>query len=221
MLFVTGDVHADIKDFTGRKFGRLKKDDAVVVCGDFGILWDGSDAEKKVMKALGKKKYKTLFIDGAHENFDLLNSYPISNWNGGRVHVLSGNLIHLMRGEIYDIAGKKVFVFGGGESLDREMREPGKSWWADEMPTTEEMQRGADNLANAGWQVDYIFTHEPPTAFKRFFDPDDKNLNALNIYLDIVREKCSYTKWIFGSSHRDRRYASNSEAVFTGVVRLN
>lgn len=37
-----------------------------------------------------------LFIDGNHENFEQLNSYPLDVWNGGKVHSIDSNLIHLM-----------------------------------------------------------------------------------------------------------------------------
>ncbi|MDR3644919.1 MAG: hypothetical protein P4M02_07590, partial [Clostridia bacterium] len=85
LLFITGDVHADIKEFQSRAFGRIKKNDSVIVCGDFGILWDGGKEEQKKIKSIGKKRYKTLFVDGEHENFDLLLKYPVTEWNGGKV----------------------------------------------------------------------------------------------------------------------------------------
>lgn len=220
MFYITGDVHADLKDLESRDFGRLKKDDMVVICGDFGILWTGDKAEQKNIRMLGRQKCHTLFVDGTHENFDLLDQYPVTEWNGGRVQVLEGNLIHLMRGEVYTIAGKKIFTFGGGESTDQEIRTPHGTWWPQEMPGEEEMRRGIANLVKADWQVDYIFTHEAPVTFKDFMEENEMSLNALNIYLDYIREKCSFKKWIFGHYHRDKRVAPNCEAVFGGVVCL-
>ena len=46
----------------------------------------------------------------------------------GRVHFVSGNVIHLMRGEVYDIAGTRLFAMGGAHSADREWRIPGVTW---------------------------------------------------------------------------------------------
>ena len=54
-------------------------------------------------------------------------------WNGGYVHKLRHNLIHLMRGEIYIIEGKTFFTFGGGYSIDKPFRKENVSWWPAEI----------------------------------------------------------------------------------------
>lgn len=221
MFFVTGDVHGDLKDFTSRKFGRMKKDDYIVVCGDLGLLWDGSKSELKNLEKLGKRKNGILFVDGAHENFDLLANYPVTDWNGGRAQVISGGLVHLMRGQIYTINGKKIFTFGGGESPDREVRTPHKTWWDEELPSMEEMQQGVENLVASSWQVDYIFTHEAPSGFRRFLEGGEYDLNALNVYLECIREKCRYKKWVFGNYHFNRRLSAEHEVVFDDVLKLD
>ena len=220
MLYITGDVHADMKDFASRPFGRVRKNDFVIVCGDFGILWDGSRKERQEIRRLGRKKHRTLFIDGAHENFDLLDVYPVTEWNGGRAQVLSGNLVHLMRGQVYTIGGRKIFTFGGGESEDRELRSEHHSWWPQEMPTAEEMEEGMKNLEANGWEVDYIFTHEAPTACKKLMEAEAADLSALNIYLDRVREKCRYKKWVFAGCHRNKRLSASLEAVYDHVLKF-
>lgn len=221
MFYITGDIHADIKDFYSRDFGKLKKDDYIVVCGDFGLLWDGSKEEQKIIKQLGNKKYTTLFVDGVHENFDLLREYPITEWNGGRVQVISGNLIHLMRGQIYKINEKKIFTFGGGESSDIEMRTEHKTWWLEEMPSMAEMEEGIKNLVGIGWDVDYIFTHEAPGNMKKFINLGYEGTNALNVYLDHIDEKCSFKKWIFGCYHKNKHLSQKHEMVFDNVIKLD
>jgi hypothetical protein len=221
LFFVTGDVHGDLKDFNSRKFGRIKKTDYVVVCGDFGLLWNGTKDELRAIEKLGKKKYGILFVDGSHENFDLLAKYPVTEWNGGKAQVLSGNLVHLMRGQVYTIGGRKVFTFGGGESSEREMRTPHKTWWDEELPTMDEMQAGIGNLVANDYNVDYIFTHEAPSAFRRFLEVGEYDLNALNVFLECVREKCKYKKWVFGNYHINRRLSAEHEVVFDHVLKLD
>lgn len=34
---------------------------------------------------LEKLPYTIAFLDGRHENFTLLDQYPVTEWNGGRV----------------------------------------------------------------------------------------------------------------------------------------
>jgi hypothetical protein len=59
-----------------------------------------------------------LFVEGSHENFEELEKYETEEWCGGMTRKISGNLRQLMRGNVFEIAGKKVFAFGGGKSDD-------------------------------------------------------------------------------------------------------
>ena len=105
MIFVTGDCHADYRKFTIENFPmqkELSKEDYVIICGDFGGVWSKdteSKEEKWWMNWLEDKPYTTLFVDGNHENFDRLYSYPVEEWHGGKVHKIRPSVIHLMRGQ--------------------------------------------------------------------------------------------------------------------------
>ena len=69
------------------KHGKLRwlgKRDTVVVLGDFGFVWDGSKEEQKKLDWLRKRPYTLLFLDGSHENYDLLSSIPPRNALAGR-----------------------------------------------------------------------------------------------------------------------------------------
>ena len=72
MLYITGNMHGEMARFEDSRIRKLKKGDTLIVCGDFGFLWDGGAKEEKNLKKLGSKKYQILFVDGTHENFDLL-----------------------------------------------------------------------------------------------------------------------------------------------------
>ena len=73
MVYLTGDTHGDIDRFKHGKLRWLGKRDTVVVLGDFGFVWDGSKEEQKKLDWLRKRPYTLLFLDGSHENYDLLN----------------------------------------------------------------------------------------------------------------------------------------------------
>jgi len=124
MIYVTGDIHGDISRFYTRNFPEKKgltKSDYLIICGDFGLVWDyrgETPEEKDRLNYLDNMPCTVLFCDGNHENFDRLNQYPIGEWNGGLVHVLRPNVLHLMRGEVFDIDGRRTFAFGGAASHD-------------------------------------------------------------------------------------------------------
>ena len=218
MIFITGDMHGLMERFQDSAFRHIKKGDTLIICGDFGFLWEGTEEEKKALKKLEKKKYEILFVDGIHENFDLLESYPEEEYAGGRVHRIGTNLRHLMRGELFTIDGKKIFAFGGGESIEKEDRVKAGKWWEREMPTLEEMQHGVDRLDEVDRRVDYIVTHEPPTRVRTIIDNTLRNFNMLDAYLDELSTKVAYEKWFFGSLHLDRKITAKSYAVFNDLV---
>lgn len=147
MIYVTGDTHGNQVLWDACITPFMKTGDMIIVAGDFGIgFFDGKYwPEEMFFEYLAEQEYTVLFIDGNHENFDKLNAYSVEKWNGGRVQFIRKNVIHLMRGEIYDIDGKKVFCFGGGYSLDRDYRVPGRTWWPQEMPNDEEYKQSIPN----------------------------------------------------------------------------
>lgn len=218
MIYITGDTHADIKRFSLKKLG---KKDTLIVCGDFGFIWDGSNQEKKLLKKIGNFPFKTLFIDGTHENFDLLFSYPLVEFCGGQAHQIYGNLFHLLRGQIYEIENKKIFAFGGGESTDKEERILYNKWWPQEFPKIDEMKNSVRLLNQFNRSVDYIVTHEPPSKIKVLFIKRFGSINPLNRFFDDVSKEVSYKKWFFGSTHETRSIAQKYQSVFSEIIPLN
>ena len=98
----------------------MTKDDYVIICGDFGGVWNRFEEnkyEKHWMDWLEKHPFTTLFCEGNHENFDRLYNYPVEKWNGGNVHKIRPSVIHLMRGQVFQLCGKKFFVFGGAKVM--------------------------------------------------------------------------------------------------------
>lgn len=217
MVYVTGDFHGDFARFSSADIRKVKKGDTLIVCGDFGFLWNGGVKEKRLLKKLGKLPYTLLFLDGVHENYDLLAAYPVTEWNGGRVQVIEGNLIHLLRGEIYMIEGERYFVFGGGESSDHDIRLQAKTWWEAEMPSAEDMMRGLHNLEQCGNTVDYVLTHEPSGKASGYIHNRFLRLDGVNVYLNQIEENVTFRRWFFGSVHLDKPMSARHQAVFRQV----
>lgn len=85
----------------------------------FGGVWnrfEESPEEKYKLDWFDEKPFTTLFVDGNHENFDRLMAYPVEKWNGGNIHRISKSVIHLMRGQVFELEGKTIFTFGGASS---------------------------------------------------------------------------------------------------------
>ena len=125
MIYITGDCHSDFRKFNKEKFPiqtEMTKDDYVIICGDFGGVWafeEESEKEKYWLDWLNQKNFTTLFVDGNHENFTRLYNYPVEKWHGGKVHKIRPSVLHLMRGEIFSIDGKKIFLLRKKETCER------------------------------------------------------------------------------------------------------
>ena len=217
MVYITGDLHGDLARLSAPDMRQVKKGDTLIFCGDFGFIWNGDRREKKILKRLGALPYTLLFLDGRHENYDLLAAYEESEWHGGRAQVIEGNLVHLMRGEIYDIEDESYFVFGGGESDDHDLRADSKTWWEAEMPTAGEMTHGLENLEAHGNQVDYVLTHEPSARSSGYLARGAR-INGVNVYLNQVEERVRFKRWFFGCLHMDKTMSKQHIAVFSRVV---
>lgn len=220
MIYITGDIHADFTRFESRAIKRLKKDDHLIICGDFGFIWKGSQEEQKILKKIGNFKFKTLFVDGTHENFDLLNRHKIEPFCGGEARNICGNLYQLLRGQVYNIEDKRLFTFGGGESPDKELKMNMNNWWAEELPNISEMESAVRNLNKVNRKVDYIVTHEPPGKVKYLIESKDTSINALNKFFDDVTREVHFEHWFFGSMHVNKEFTNKYIAVFDDIVRL-
>jgi predicted phosphodiesterase len=224
MIYITGDTHggvdmAKLDDDHFKAQFKLSKADYVIIAGDFGFIWQNNEKQKEWLSIFRDLPYTTLFIDGNHENFDLLRSYPEEEWSGGRIHRIHDSLFHLQRGQVFSIGGKTIFTFGGGKSTDRAFRRPYISWWPDEMPSSAEYQEGLRNLERCNWKTDYVVTHAGPArvveTFHGSYSPD-----SLTVYLQAVSERLDFSRWYFGHYHLDRVVDTRYRILYQSVIPL-
>lgn len=251
MIFITGDTHGDVTRLSMDNFPEQKTFDNqnknfVIVCGDFGLVWDYKEenkSEKYWLNWLENKNFTTLFVDGNHEAFTRLYDYHVKKWSGGMVHEIRPHVLHLMRGQVFNIDGCTIFAFGGARSHDIEnlldlddpdftekrkqlrkdnlfYRVKGISWWEEEMPTQEEMQLGLDNLENNDWKVDYIITHDCTSSTKALYSHGSFKTDELNAYLEEIRYRCKFKKWFFGHLHGDKQINNKEILLYRQIVRI-
>lgn len=249
MIYITGDTHAEYNRFNTMNFvtqETMSKDDYMIITGDFGY-WDESKRQAWWLKWLDDKPFTTLFVDGNHENFDLLNQLPVEEWNGGYVHHISESVIHLMRGQVFELEGKKFFTFGGARSHDiedgiiimdpenqwkhkvKELNETGKiryridhlSWWKEEMPNEDEMAEGRRNLKANEWKVDFVITHCAPSSTSALLSHGNYKADAITEYLEDIRARVDYKRWYFGHYHRDMAVNAMDIAIYKDIIRIH
>ena len=250
-VWITGDIHGDPTRLGSKFWKRFpltdgKDDNFVIITGDFGLVWAypcESRQENNWLNWLESKNFTTLWCDGNHENFDRIYSseYPVEEWHGGKVQFIRPHVIHLMRGEIYDILDAKFFVFGGAQShdirdgiLDPEkdkekikdwnkrwnvsFRVNHRSWWKEEQPSEAEMQNGLANLDKAGNKVDFIISHGCPqqvASMMGYFETD-----PISAYFNTIAETVQFDDWYFGHYHRNETIMCKFHCLYDNIIRI-
>jgi len=221
MIWITGDTHGEQSRFL-EILSQTKRGDTLIVCGDCGLLFHNNVTEYAFLNRLAKEPITVCFCDGNHENFHAIASYSEEAWNGGRVHRIRDNVLHLMRGQVFTIEGKRIFTMGGAYSIDRYMRRENVSWWKEELPTSEEYREAAENLKANGFCVDYIVSHTAPREIIRRMgeNPDFARDAELTGFLEWVMYETRYESWFFGHWHRDEQIDGKHRAVFLDLIPL-
>lgn len=256
MIYLTGDTHGAFLRFNTSVFPEQKqmtKEDYVIVCGDFGGIWDQhSTAEERYwLDWLENKPFSLLFIDGNHENFNRLNSDEFEHVEFGGSHAqrIRPGIYRLLRGQIYNLQGKRFFTFGGASShdiedgildpsdfdskeafikeqrrwqkLNRSFRIKNISWWPEELPKDSEMQDGIRALENVGYTVDYVITHCLPHDIASILSGCRFYPDRLTLYFnDLLHRGLQFEQWYCGHYHTNRRIMDRYCILYDRIERL-
>ncbi len=226
-FFITGDTHGTLDLDKAIRFfdehdGEYSEEDYLIICGDVGVCGFSASGERATREALRNLPVTVLFVDGNHEHHQNLNDYPVEEWNGGKVHRIENTIIHLMRGQVYDINGTTFFTFGGAYSIDKYIRQEGIDWFPEEIPSREEYEEGWKNLEKAGFQVDYIISHTAPreVAAAIGFGEMSDDETELRQYLQRVADYTDFTAWYFGHFHQDEEVEGQFFCLYDDIIEL-
>ncbi len=204
MIYITGDTHGNIDFFKVKQYFENKyvtDEEYLIILGDAGIVWSETECYIRDYSYL---RLNVLFIDGNHENFELLNKFPIVDYNGAKCHRLDDSVYHILRGEIINLNGLSFLCMGGATSIDKFYREEGISWWKEENISDLDIQNALDNLKKYDYKIDYVLTHCAPNKYveKMFGYKTDSNTEKLS----KLEYYCTFNNWYFGHYHQDKTY---------------
>lgn len=206
--YIIGDIHGEIDDleYAARV---LDIEDTLIVLGDFGFIWDLDKEEvmRKLKSVAENCLCQIAFLDGNYENFtQIAEMEDIVDWNSGKAGLLPYGIIHLLRGEVYNLNEEKVAVIGGADSVDKWARIEGRSWWLEETVTAANVDKLIENTK--GLKDVIILSHDAPAQWIGRL----KTLNGINAMgwlsesqknLQKICENVDFKKWCFGHWHID------------------
>ncbi len=225
-IFLIGDIHGDGKLLSSKNFPEgkdLTKDDVVIQLGDFGLYWATvpSSEETYWLDWITEKPFTFAFLDGNHDNFDIIDNLPeVEKW-GGKVGIdkrKHGDIIHLKRGEVYNINGKSFFVMGGALSIDKHLRTEGFSWWPQEQHSKAQETNALDNLDGINWKVDHVLSHTcPDSVIYAFLDNpnSEKFRDPVSRFLEFIANRLDFKSWELGHFHNAREYRDAAGDLYT------
>jgi predicted phosphodiesterase len=236
MVYVCGDTHGTYDkekiDLWHQK-EDITEDDVLIILGDFGGVWYHRNSKKwisdnKLQRNYLKKKFETFVVDGNHENHAIINNLPIIEKYNGKVRELKvqhpykdfenvGSIYFAIRGEIYEIQGRKILCVGGAESQDKALRTWNVDWWSEETLSKSDETNTLNNLDKHDWKVDYVLTHTCPAyvgnvMIGKVFGPYSKEYSRymskskdpVSKFFDFLLDRgITFNEWHFGHWHTD------------------
>ena len=223
----------------------MTKDDMVIITGDFGGVWFGDSRDDETLDWLERLPFTLAFVCGNHENYDALERYPVAEWHGGKVHRIRPHVLHLMRGQIFELEGCRFFTMGGAKSHDIEdgilepdtpdferrltmlQRKPRAryrinhiSWWAQELPSDEEYAEARRNLDAVGWAGG--LHHHPlrPHQHRPHGDPPQRGGPAHGLPARCTGKRAKYHYWLFGHYHDNKAVDEKHILLWEQIVQI-
>jgi Icc-related predicted phosphoesterase len=205
ILFM-GDVHGDF--VTMNNILELEKPDLCIQLGDFGI-WprlSGSNFGKFQydMKHLHDVKYPLYFIEGNHEDYEYLNDNYDSYDGTYLIENEYKKVKHIRRGYIEKINDMNFLFIGGAESIDKQFRTEGISWFPEETITNFDIECILNNVSTLNIKIDVIVSHTCPEEFNVIENKYHDRSPSMKALSCLLHELKPYY-WYFGHFHLFKR----------------
>jgi len=253
MLYFHGDIHGNaIANFSYRRnpeMRELTENDYLIVLGDCGIPWNYLTEKRDLHELhwLNERPYKTIFITGNHDNYDLIEQMPQINFCNGiaRRAVFKDktfeNIVYIDKPTVLDIQEQHILIIPGADSHDiqngiidgydknwrklaKAKQKNGEYYFRIKHLTwwpQEKLQIDEiEKILKTDNSFDFILSHECPSSQLRYFS---RRFNPTDgeIYLEQVKEKVDYKIWLHGHMHQfANNYYDNIICLYNDLLSL-
>lgn len=188
MIYITGDTLLGnfYQRFNKTKLSHLNKGDYLIIAGDRGLGSGEAYEATYKLEWFSEQSYTILVLLAEPDEY--IAQLPVCEWSGGKAAFLSHNVICLLRAQIYDIEGLKIFSYGSINSY-------GKLFTMEELSVKDEME-GIRTLRNMGRKVDLVLSSYPYSACLTKELKGDEGFAAW--YLQEIKKGITFRKWYMG-----------------------
>lgn len=156
-IAVCGDWHANL-GFANQVLDHLaeKKVDTIFHVGDFGFLYHPNfvDNLTNKLESYGMHLY---FCRGNHDDPLAYGYYDVHGFVRTSPINMTDRIIYMPDYSIYSLRDTEIMFLGGGFSIDKDYRIPGRDWWPEEVTTDPKMRVSIPN-------ADIVISHDAPLS---------------------------------------------------------
>ena len=225
-ILLSGDFHANAdhelplitQETLIKKYGQAQYD-AIryhIILGDGGFLWPGGEENEFInYRVLSQRPFPILCVMGNHD--PVLGRSDLSEIDigiGEKVIVVNKEkpfVAYFKRGRVYTIEDSAFLVLGGALSIDKEFRQPNKSWWKQEY-WSETEKNDLFHMLKKNNNFDYVLSHTGPNRINAANNPLHR-VGLMRVFFDEVAElnerideKITCKQWFCGHWHKDKYY---------------
>lgn len=174
---IIGDVHGNYSDY----LNGISNVSSSVQLGDFGF-------DYSCLNVIDGSKHK--IIPGNHDNYDQIGFWPN--------HIFQNNF------GIFELGGIRFGYIRGANSVDKQWRIEGKSWWRNEEMTYQDGMKCIHFFRK--YHPDIILSHDCPAIVIPLVKTNDAKLigSITNDIMNEVFDVAPPNFWIFGHHHQDK-----------------
>jgi hypothetical protein len=191
-MIILGDLHGEIQiaDKLCKKFPLQ----TIVQLGDCGVGFP------KVFEKVAKLPANFRFIEGNHGDRMLCTKLP--------------NYLGHFGERVID--GKKIFVVGGADSIDKHLRVEGRNWWAYEELSYVESKACLDAWEASNAEI--LITHDCPQFIcENYFNISDRSMTRMliNAMYDVRKPKFHW------AGHHHRKFQITTQGTLFQCLDIN
>ena len=234
MIFITGDTHRDVTDFTKIKEFCEKqettKEDLMIIAGDVGVNYNLDESDDRVKDWMENLPITFLLVRGNHEERpENIPTYKRENlktvlWEGPVFREEEFPSLLFADNGLFHLEGKSVYIINGAYSVDKYYRVVnGLNWFPTEELTDEEMNKILADVT-AIKKVDTVISHTCPlkyTPIEAFIPTIDRAdiSRRMEEFLGKVERALTYEKWYAGHWHIDKTI-DKMRFIYNDIVSL-
>ena len=94
------------------------------------------------------------------------------------------------------------------------------TWWAEELPSDEEIRNAENNLTKVDYKVDYVLSHCAPQSIIALMYMYTTESDKLTLWFEELQQKLAFKYWFFGHYHEDKKILDKYILLYDQIVRI-